>query len=129
MQTLAAAPQREDKRIQGQERIHQRFRWLTQIDYHATRLHWIECLETVTTDKQQVTTRFVHLTNLEPDSACVAALSRAGRLRWKIENEGLCARKIMAMPWNTSMPEPVGWPQKTIINACKSHTSSISYWS
>jgi len=108
LQKLAAAAQREDKRIQGQERIQQRFRWLTQIDYHATRLHWIECLETVTTDQEQTTTRFVHLSSLEPDTACVAALSRAGRRRWKIENEGLCARKIMAMPWSTSTPDAVG---------------------
>ncbi len=105
---LQTAQQREENRLQGQTHIHQRFRWITHIDYQATRLHWIECQETVTTANKQTPTRFVHLTNLEPHAGTVTALSQAGRLRWKIENEGLCARKIMAMPLSTSTPGAVG---------------------
>ncbi len=93
LQGLRQTPQREERFIQGKTHLHQRYRWLTDIDYRATSLNWIECQETVTTDQKVATTRFVHLTNLKTDATTVAALSRAGRLRWKIENEGFNCQK------------------------------------
>jgi hypothetical protein len=37
--------------------------------------------------------RFVHLTNLTVTASTVRVLSRTGRLRWKIENEGFNTQK------------------------------------
>jgi hypothetical protein len=84
-----------ERRFQGQERIEQDFRWVTDIDYHGHRLQWLDCLETVThlESAEQTTTRFVHLTNLEVTATTVVVLSATGRLRWKIENEGFNAQK------------------------------------
>ena len=86
---------RRERRIQGQEQIEQQFRWVTDLDYHGHRLQWLECQETVTHLKsgQATGTRFVHLTNLELSAATVVVLSRTGRLRWKIENEGFNTQK------------------------------------
>ncbi|MCP4937072.1 MAG: hypothetical protein GY927_23405, partial [bacterium] len=81
LQGLRQTPQREERLIQGKTHLYQRYRWLTDIDYRATSLNWIECQETVTTDEKVTTTRFVHLTHLKTDATTVAALSRAGRLR------------------------------------------------
>ncbi|MCP4937239.1 MAG: hypothetical protein GY927_24285 [bacterium] len=93
LQALREAPQCEQRCQQGKIHLHQRYRWLTDIDYHATQLNWIECQETETTEKESTTTRFVHLTNIKTDATTVVALSRAGRLRWKIENEGFNCQK------------------------------------
>jgi hypothetical protein len=84
-----------ERRFQGQERIEQDFRWVTDIDYHGHRLQWLDCLETVThlESAEQTTTRFVHLTNLEVTATTVVVLSATGRLRWKIENEGFNTQK------------------------------------
>ena len=86
---------RHERRFQGQQRIEQDLRWVTDIDYHSHRLQWLECLETVTdlNSGEQTTTRFVHLTNLELTAATVVVLSTTGRLRWKIENEGFNTQK------------------------------------
>ena len=40
-------PHRREQRLQGQQRIVQDFRWVTDIDYHGHRLHWLEGIETV----------------------------------------------------------------------------------
>jgi len=86
---------RRERRLQGQERIEQDFRWVTDLDYHGHRLQWLECIETVThlNSGKQTTTRFVHLTNLEVTATTVIVLSATGRLRWKIENEGFNTQK------------------------------------
>jgi hypothetical protein len=74
--------------------IEQEFKWVTGLNYQSHALHWLECLETVTPCKpdkskgEPKTTRFVHITNLPVDVSNIAATSRKGRLRWKIENEG-----------------------------------------
>jgi hypothetical protein len=94
---LALSPDqhRRECRIQGQERIEQHFRWVTDLDYRGHQLQWLECQETVTHLKsgESTRTRFVHLTNLELSAATVVVLSRTGRLRWKIENEGFNTQK------------------------------------
>jgi hypothetical protein len=42
---------------------------------------------------QPTPSRFVHLTTLAVTATTVVALSRTGRLRWKIENEGFNTQK------------------------------------
>ena len=39
--------------------------------------------------------RFVHLPNLTVTATTVVKLSRTGRLRWKIENEGFNTQKYL----------------------------------
>ncbi len=95
MLPLSLDQHRGERRLQGQERIEQQFRWVTDLDYHGHRLQWLECQETLTHLKsaERSRTRFVHLTNLELSKATVVILSRTGRLRWKIENEGFNTQK------------------------------------
>jgi hypothetical protein len=95
LRPLSPGQHRREQRLQGQERIEQDFRWITDIDYHGHRLQWLECLDTLThlNSGEQTATRFVHLTNLEVTAATVVVLSATGRLRWKIENEGFNTQK------------------------------------
>jgi hypothetical protein len=88
-------PHRREQRLQGQQRIVQDFRWVTDIDYHGHPLQWLEGIETVShrDSATQTDSRFVHLTHLEVTAATVAVLSHTGRLRWKIENEGFNTQK------------------------------------
>jgi len=85
-----AAHQRCERRRQGQTMIEQALRWVTDIDYHGHRLQWLQCQETLTPTEtgESTSSRFVHLTNLAVTAATVALISRTGRLRWTIENEG-----------------------------------------
>ncbi|MCP4665447.1 MAG: transposase family protein [Deltaproteobacteria bacterium] len=85
-----------DRFIQGNKSIEQAFRWVNGIDYKGHSLNWVECVETVTNTKseKQTCTHFVHVTNLEETtSGNVSMISRAGRLRFKIENEGFNVQK------------------------------------
>jgi hypothetical protein len=68
---------------------------VTNIDYHGHQLQWLECRETLTHTHSGEATRhrFVHLTQLEVTAATVVLLSRTGRLRWTIENEGFNTQK------------------------------------
>lgn len=96
LQAVGGAPRRRrERRWHGQDRIEQVFEWVTDIDYHGHRLHWLSGVETIqaTQDGHLTQQRFVHLTNLPVDFANVAALSATGRLRWKIENEGFNTQK------------------------------------
>lgn len=74
--------------------IEQNLRWITGLGHQGHALNCLSCVETVTlaqADPEQAkpqVTQFVHLTNLPLDASSVASLSRIGRLRWKIENEG-----------------------------------------
>ena len=92
---LSPDQRRRERRLQGQERIEQEFRWVTDLNYGGHRLQWLECIETLTHLKsaEQTATRFVHLSNLEVTTATVVVLSATGRLRWKIENEGFNTQK------------------------------------
>lgn len=86
---------RYERRIQGQTLIEHDFRWVSTLDYHGHRLQWLEGVEMLTPGHRGEPTRsrFVHLTNLAVSAATVAVLSRTGRLRWKIENEGFNTQK------------------------------------
>lgn len=75
--------------------ICQSFRWVNGIPYHKHELNHIECRETVSdrngTEKKNNT--FVHITDFEITKKNAFLISRAGRLRWKIENEGFDVQK------------------------------------
>jgi hypothetical protein len=90
---------RSEKRIQdtkdGKKLTVSNFRWLNEIDYCGHSLNWIECQETIThpdTNNSETTT-FVHLTDIPITYQQASQLSRTGRLRWKIENEGFNTQK------------------------------------
>jgi hypothetical protein len=84
-------------------RITQQYRYQTGIEYrHKYALNWIQCIETRNKTGQDKmgtprtvseTSCFEYVTNLLPDRDCVRAIGTAGRLRWKIENEGFNTQK------------------------------------
>ncbi len=92
---LTPAQCRHERRYHGSTVINQTFRWLNHLDYGGHTLAWLECVEVVTPQKQgrPPHSRFVHLTNLTVTATTVVELSRTGRLRWKIENEGFNTQK------------------------------------
>lgn len=69
--------------------IVQDYDWVTQIDYEGCKLNVLECRETTPNGKH----KFVWLTNLWIDKFNFEELAKAGRCRWKIENEGFNAQK------------------------------------
>src|SRR5262249_8571042 len=80
--------------------IKQGFRWVNQIDYCDTQgrthqLNVLECRETKpASDGSPETTRFVWVTDFTLQERNVRELAQnAGRIRWKIENEGFNAQK------------------------------------
>jgi hypothetical protein len=89
------APCQHERRHHGTTSIDQTFRWLNHLDYRGHTVAWLECVEIVTPQKKgrPPQSRFVHLTNLTVTARTVRVLSRTGRLRWKIENEGFNTQK------------------------------------
>ena len=79
-----------ERRHHGTTVIDQTFRWLNHLDYRGHTLAWLEGVEVVTPLKKgrSPQSRFVHLTNVTVTAGTVRILSRTGRLRWTIENEG-----------------------------------------
>jgi hypothetical protein len=77
------------------ERIEETYRWTNGIDYNGILLNWVEArIETTDIETGQVTTnRFVQVTSMPVDAKTVQSVSKAGRLRWKIENEGFNTQK------------------------------------
>jgi hypothetical protein len=92
---LTPAQCRHERRYHGSTVIEQRFRWVNHRAYGGHTLAWLEGVEVVTPRNGDHPThhRFVHLTNLTVTAGTVVALSRTGRLRWKIENEGFNTQK------------------------------------
>lgn len=75
--------------------ITQQFYWVEDLLHKKHNLHYLQCKETVSNEKTEktATTNFVRITNLAVNKSTVKNLSRAGRLRWKIENEGFNEQK------------------------------------
>lgn len=73
----------------------QYFQWRNEIDYQGHKLNWVECREEVTDIRTGEIKhhRFVHMTNLPLNRQNAPKVSTAGRLRWKIENEGFNTQK------------------------------------
>jgi hypothetical protein len=77
------------------EKIYREFFWINAIDYHGHKLNWIELVESsenIKENKNKIT-RFAHLTDIGVNWADAPEISFAGRLRWKIENEGFNTQK------------------------------------
>ena len=85
---------RQIRRHDKNTNLIQDYRWVTEIDYHGFKLHWIECLETKTTSEGEMhTTKFSQITNICPCYETICKLVTTGRMRWKIENEGFKQQK------------------------------------
>lgn len=72
----------------GQE-IHRNYRWIGDIDYCGFSLNWFECVER----KGDKSTRFVYISNINVDYEHVIEMTKSGRMRCKIENEGFNIQK------------------------------------
>lgn len=75
--------------------IAQHFYWVEDLLHKKHTLHYLQCKETISNEKlnKTVTQNFVRITNLPANKTTVKNLSKAGRLRWKIENEGFNEEK------------------------------------
>ena len=75
--------------------IKQEFYWVEDLLHKKHLLHYLQCKETSSNEKtnRSATTNFVRITNLPVDQSNIKHLSKAGRLRWKIENEGFNEQK------------------------------------
>lgn len=75
--------------------IAQEFYWVEDLLHKKHTLHYLQCKETISNEKtnKTATTNFVRITNLPTNKSTVKKLSKAGRLRWKIENEGFNEEK------------------------------------
>jgi hypothetical protein len=97
-EALLALPPENRKEIELDKGIRQTFRWMNGIAYtdsdnHTHSLNVLECVETTPARPDQPT-KFKWLTNftlLSTNAPTVA--NQAGRLRWKIENEGFNLQK------------------------------------
>ena len=75
--------------------ITQEFYWVEDLLHKKHYLHYLQCKETIHNIKTEKTEahNYVRITNLPANKSTVKRLSRAGRLRWKIENEGFNEEK------------------------------------
>lgn len=97
-EALLALPPENRKEIVLPKGIHQTYRWMdgiayTDSDNHIHSINVLECVETTLTKPNQPT-KFKWLTNFTLLSTNTPTLAnQAGRLRWKIENEGFNLQK------------------------------------
>jgi hypothetical protein len=72
------------------ETIKQEFYWIDNLKYMDHQFNYIQCKEVIKNKKtdQSTTTNFVRITNFDVNKTNIKWLCKAGRLRWKIENEG-----------------------------------------
>lgn len=69
--------------------ITQQYHWVNDLVHEKRWFDYISCKETLhnTHTQKTTTTHFARITNMEVNADTVVRLSKAGRLRWKIENE------------------------------------------
>jgi hypothetical protein len=97
-ETLLALPPENRKEIALSKGVRQAYRWMdgiayTDSDNRAHSINVLECVET-TLAKPEQPTKFKWLTNFTLLSTNAPTLAnQAGRLRWKIENEGFNLQK------------------------------------
>ena len=72
------------------ENVSQHFSWVNDISYRGSCFDLLELKESKDEGKY---TKFVWLTNLKVGSNNFSKISKGGRLRWKIENEGFNIQK------------------------------------
>ena len=85
MRTVAAAIKGEN--VKGTHRVC----WKTPVTYHREVYHVVDLTET--TAGGVVTYHNTWITNVKPDRKNALSLALHGRLRWKIENEGVNTQK------------------------------------
>jgi hypothetical protein len=99
-EALLALPPQNQRDIRLDKGLRQTYRWINGIDYtdsenRSHSLNVLECVETsLGKSGKPVATKFKWLTNftlLSSNSPTIA--NRAGRVRWKIENEGFNMQK------------------------------------
>ena len=95
-------PARENHCLKDGNWIDSKYRFQKDILYHEKyNLNWLQCLETrtkyvkpgKTSEAKPEEFCFEYVTNIEPTADNNIELSAAGRLRWKIENEGFNTQK------------------------------------
>lgn len=85
---------RDTREVCAKLRLKQTYKWVNAIEYGKYSLNWVECVEELTNKDATVSTgRSVHVTNLPLDRDAAVKVSKAGRLRWRIENEGFNDQK------------------------------------
>lgn len=89
-----------DIKAKGNIHVHQKYEWVAeQLKHDEHIVYWLSCTETVTNYNKnrqptvQEPTRFVWLSSAKVDKCNVRDVARAGRMRWKIENEGFNIQK------------------------------------
>jgi hypothetical protein len=99
-EALLSLPPENKREVAMEKGVRQNYRWINGIEYtdgqnNVHKLNVVECVET-SPDKQGklASTKFKWLTNFTLVSRNVPTLAnQAGRLRWKIENEGFNIQK------------------------------------
>ncbi len=87
LEKLGAKKQRT-QRI-PEKSIQRQFTWINEIDYQEHKLHWFQCDESAL-EKTRV---FAYVASLEINPSNVIEMTKQGRMRWKIENEGFNSQK------------------------------------
>jgi hypothetical protein len=80
---------REEYMLKQGRKICRYYEWHPDMNYQCFRVHWYACEEVV----EHNSTRFVYLSSLKMDHYSIVELTEAGRLRWKIENQGFDMQK------------------------------------
>jgi hypothetical protein len=88
-QTRTHGRTREETLRAGGQEIHRQYEWHPHMTYQGFTVHWYACAETI----DQTCTCFVYLSSVAMDDYAILELTTAGRLRWKIENEGFDVQK------------------------------------
>jgi hypothetical protein len=76
--------------VSGKGSVQQTIHWLDNLEYKGMTLGFVKCEEI---DKEGEITTYVWLTSFTPNQQNVQEIARAGRMRWKIENEGFNQQK------------------------------------
>lgn len=66
--------------------------YLNNLEYDKFTIDWIEYTESYA-DSKEILAKFVHITDIKINGQNAFDISKNGRLRWKIENEGFNAQK------------------------------------
>lgn len=87
--------QKNDKFLrEDSNKYNREYVWCLNLTYRNHILNYMECIEEkINSSNEKTTNTFVHLTNFSLNKKNIAITSRAGRLRWKIENEGFDIQK------------------------------------
>jgi len=87
---------KEVPNIKPNKRINEQYKGYQNIEYQKHKLNIIDLTIKTTlikTEEKQHDERFAHVTNFELNKKNINKISHAGRLRWKIENEGFNEQK------------------------------------